>query len=437
MVLSTNASAEVTHLNSWDVSSAWGLDVNPVTGNVYIPEASNLVTVYTPNGTLVNSFVSPNGGGSAFGNWSWGLEVSPDGSEVYVADTADKRIEVFDANTGSFKRMFGSFTGNTDVTIAPTGAGGSMEVYVADRWAHTIQKFTPAGSSLGQWNGGTYPVGTAVDSSGNVYTSPGYDNVVKKFTSDGTHLSDWAGEGFNFMSHIDVSVTDEVYATDGRNNRIQVFDPSGSVQRIINLPGWTFGVDIMPNGELFVSYDPSQNDTPDTVGRYFDSEAWISGTYPVAADATIGSTVLGTVLSVTEIKDLDVTGTVSVGDGSLLEMLGGEFAAGEMEILTGGEVRFDASNLKTIELAGTLTAGGSLTVDAEGMQFEQNDVLELFNAASFAGQFDAITLPALAEGLEWSTESLYADGTVSVVPEPATLSLLGIGALGLVRRKTK
>ena len=44
-------------------------------------------------------------------------------------------------------------------------------------------------------------------------------------------------------------------------------------------------------------------------------------------------------------------------------------------------------------------------------------------------------LPALGEGLLWSTAELYATGRISVVPEPATLALLAAGGLAVLRRR--
>ena len=56
---------------------------------------------------------------------------------------------------------------------------------------------------------------------------------------------------------------------------------------------------------------------------------------------------------------------------------------------------------------------------------------DLFNGPT-TGVFSQLTLPVLSNGLSWNTSNLYANGTISVVPEPSTLVLFGVGAIGLL-----
>ena len=99
--------------------------------------------------------------------------VDTSAKEVYVADGyGNKRVVVFDSETGTFKRMWGAFGNPPPETLAPnpatpqpqTTVDGPMEfglphaikvsrdgvVYVADRINNRIQMFTTAGTFLKQ-----------------------------------------------------------------------------------------------------------------------------------------------------------------------------------------------------------------------------------------------------------------------------------------------
>jgi T5SS/PEP-CTERM-associated repeat protein len=115
---------------------------------------------------------------------------------------------------------------------------------------------------------------------------------------------------------------------------------------------------------------------------------------------------------------------VILGSGSKLIMeLGGLVAGNEYDVL---------------DVAGRLILDGILDIrlinpfiPKAGNIF---DILD-FNPANLFGTFDTIKLPTLPAGLVWNTSSLYTVGEIGVVPEPATICLLGLGALNLIRRK--
>jgi hypothetical protein len=43
----------------------------------------------------------------------------------------------------------------------------------------------------------------------------------------------------------------------------------------------------------------------------------------------------------------------------------------------------------------------------------------------------------VGSGLKWDASDLYNTGTISVVPEPATLALVAFGGLALLRRSRR
>jgi len=46
-------------------------------------------------------------------------------------------------------------------------------------------------------------------------------------------------------------------------------------------------------------------------------------------------------------------------------------------------------------------------------------------------------MPDLGGGLSWDTSNLYTTGAIGVVPEPATLALLTLGGLAILRRSRR
>ncbi len=182
--------------------------------------------------------------------FKWGAEynfnvpigIAVDGSgNVYVADTYNHRIQVFDGN-GTFLRKWGSYgTGNGRFRY-PNGIAvdGSGNVYVADSQNHRIQVFDSDGTYLIQWGGPgsgngqfNYPQGIAVDGPGNVYVADTYNHRIQVFDSTGTHLDTWGGYGtgngqFRHPRGIALDGPGNVYVADNGNHRIQVFDSMGT-----------------------------------------------------------------------------------------------------------------------------------------------------------------------------------------------------------------
>ena len=117
---------------------------------------------------------------------------------------------------------------------------------------------------------------------------------------------------------------------------------------------------------------------------------------------------------------------VTLGSGSTLIMeLAGLLAGEEYDVLDVGGI-FALDGILDIELINHF-------VPQAGNIF---DILN-FNPANRRGTFGKIDLPGLPPGLTWNTSSLYTMGELSVVPEPTTICLLGLGSLTLLRRKRR
>ena len=173
-----------------------------------------------------------------------GLDVAADG-RVFVADSGNYRIQVFEAN-GTFVRKWGSygtldgqFKTPSDVAVAPNG-----RVFVADSDNHRIQVFEADGTFVSKWvKGGEpgsslgYPQGVAVASDGLVFVSDSINYRIQVFDADGTFVSKWVSFGtddgqFLYLSGVAVTPDGQVVVADTVNMRIQVF--SKAAYRLAN-----------------------------------------------------------------------------------------------------------------------------------------------------------------------------------------------------------
>ena len=115
----------------------------------------------------------------------------------------------------------------------------------------------------------------------------------------------------------------------------------------------------------------------------------------------------------------------------------------------GGDVVLGESSTTLIELAGTaagqydrllvtgeLEVSGALEVQLlDGFAPINNTAFEIFAATDLSGTFSSLVLPDLLGNLGWDSSQLYTSGTLSVFPEPSTLSLLAAGMLMACRRR--
>jgi len=73
----------------------------------------------------------------------------------------------------------------------------------------------------------------------------------------------------------------------------------------------------------------------------------------------------------------------------------------------------------------SVSYGGTLNVVNFSGALNAGDTFTLFQSSSYGGSFSSITLPTLAAGLAWNTNSLPTDGTISVMSTvPPTITAL-------------
>jgi len=183
------------HFGNWR-DGPGGVAVGP-TGRIYVADPANArIQVYDANGNYVTTLGGSWGSGNYQFNWPFGLAVDSAGN-LYVADTWNHRVQIYDSNL-VYKK-----------TLGVTGVAGSDNAHFA------------------------YPSSVAVDRNGNIYVADTLNFRVQVFNSQGVYqrtlgVTGEQGEDFaHFGYPLDVAVdaSGRVYVKDV--DRIQVFDPNG------------------------------------------------------------------------------------------------------------------------------------------------------------------------------------------------------------------
>jgi hypothetical protein len=134
-----------------------------------------------------------------------------------------------------------------------------------------------------------------------------------------------------------------------------------------------------------------------------------------------------------------IEGELSPGDSPAAVSVNVDLAFGPQATLVmelGGLT--PGSQYDQLNISGDLAADGKLAVKLlNGFTPLAGEEFEILNFDSLDGAFDSISLPALAPGLAWDTSALYTSGMIGVVPEPATMALLGLGVASLLAQRRR
>ena len=160
---------------------------------------------------------------------------------VYVSDTGNKRIVVFDSQ-GGFITEFGEVGFGDGQFDEPSGLAldSAGNLYVADTWNQRIQVFSPDSNGIAQYFQNKWDVegwyGQSLDNKpylavgldGNIYASDPELSRIIIFSPEGEVLAAWGTEGFdsfnlNFPTGLTVDSNGGVWVSDTKNNRLQYF----------------------------------------------------------------------------------------------------------------------------------------------------------------------------------------------------------------------
>lgn len=224
-------------------------------GTIVVVDSRNgRVQEYASDGSFVRAFGSIGAGegqlginASAGAGGPNGVAVDADGS-IYVADTWNHRVSVFSAD-GTPLRTWGQFADLQDSTDAQQMPGAFYGprgiaihddlVYVTDTGNERVQVFQTDGTFMRAF-GGTgsgdgqlmEPVGIAVGQDGTVYVADAHNGRIARFASDGTWLGAWEVAQWQDQQYFEpwIAVSDDghVYVTMSTLGVIVPFDADGT-----------------------------------------------------------------------------------------------------------------------------------------------------------------------------------------------------------------
>ncbi|MCI0536873.1 MAG: Ig-like domain-containing protein, partial [Verrucomicrobiales bacterium] len=244
---------------------------------------------------------------------------------VYVADTRNHTIRKITV-TGTTTTLAGAAlrggiadgTGSAAQFNQPWGIAvdSAGNVYVADRYNHTIRKVTPAGvvttlaglvarrgSADGTGSAARFdqPWGVAVDGAGNVYVADYFNHTIRKVTPAGvvTTLAgrtgiigsaDGTGSAaqFNYPSGVAVDTAGNLFVADEGNHTIRKVTTTGTVTTFAGLAGNRGSADGTGSAARF--WNP-YGIAVDGVGNLYVADTWnetIRKATPAGAVTTLG-----------------------------------------------------------------------------------------------------------------------------------------------------
>ncbi len=223
----------------------WAVAVSPDGKFIYVADTWNhRIQKFTPDGTPVkmwgNALYDPTTT-DQFGMWGpRGIAVDAQG-RVFVADTGNKRILIYDAD-GNFVQQIGSEGLSIGQFEEPVGLAFDPRgyLYIDDTWNQRVQVFAPSAdnttySPLLQWDiSGWYGQSLdnkpyiASDSQGHIFVTDPEGYRVLEFSANGGFIRTWGDSGtgaenFGLSTGITVDADGHVWVCDGANNRVMRF----------------------------------------------------------------------------------------------------------------------------------------------------------------------------------------------------------------------
>lgn len=263
-----------------NITEAWGLELDPATGNIYIADVyNNRIRKMAPSGVITTiagtgtASFSGDGGPATLAAVHHPTAIAVFGTDIYYSESFSQRVRKINA-AGIISTVAGNgisgYSGDGGPAInakisEPDGitVDGLGNLYISDQYTNRIRKVTPAGiittiagcGVMGYSGDGgpatlatmNLPDGICTDAANNIVFSDIHNNVVRKInvttgiisTIAGTGTGGFSGDGgpataAKLWSPADVhyDAAGNLYICDATNNRIRKVTPDGTISTI-------------------------------------------------------------------------------------------------------------------------------------------------------------------------------------------------------------
>jgi sugar lactone lactonase YvrE len=228
-------------------------------GRIYVADSgADRVDVYDADGGLAFRFGMHGSGKGEFSFLSTdgvglgGIGVDPASGTVYVADSANGRIESFDQG-GTYLTQFGaSILGEViDAAVASDGT-----IFTVEDKPVSVKQFTAAGALVNTLDAGFHdPGGVAIGADGNLIVPDYAGKSFSVFTESGTLVRSVTVPGNSLPSDVAAGPTGTTYVTDSGEERVDVFNPAGKETRFLRTAAHPSGIALGANALYVTTWD--------------------------------------------------------------------------------------------------------------------------------------------------------------------------------------
>ena len=236
-------------------------------GTIAVTDSGNSrIQLFAADGTLLRTLGGPGAEPGQFAE-PWGIAAAPDGT-LYVADTFNHRIQHLDS-AGNVLQTWGEFGdtqgalgdpmrmyGPRDLVLDSAGElyvsdTGNERILVFDGQGNFLRQFGGAGSEAGQF---AEPVGLAFDAAATLWVADTWNQRLQQLSRSGEPLQQlaveaWAGQSLTNKPFI--AVTDgQLWLTDPDTARLITVDQNGGAAEA--QPSLTHDALLQPHGLLVV-----------------------------------------------------------------------------------------------------------------------------------------------------------------------------------------